>query len=203
MKIKFLVISLVAMLATSGVVFAASEPTLSGWENKSKYAQQAGEGTQVTVLKLVRNSAASPNSTTISSGSAVVYDTVSDDGITVRTTTTSADGAFAGIAVTSIPSSDNSSGTTAAADAGHRNFGWIIVHGKTTATVTAGGTNGNAVGDFFITSGDAGTITTMMANTEGIAQNTELKKMVRGKGGFFLDAADTTSTSVDVFVEKE
>lgn len=192
---KFFALFLGALLL-SGVAFAAQEPTLSGWENKSRYAQQAGEGTQTTVLKLVRNSMAGSSVAGISSGDVVIYDTVSDDGISVRTTTTSADGAIAGIAVTSIPSSDNLSGTSAAADAGHRNFGYIIVHGKATANVTAGGTNNNAVGDGFVTSTDAGKITMNDLTTAALSRRSP-------KGGFFYDGADTTSTSVDVQVNLE
>src|SRR3990167_10855282 len=99
-----------AFLLGTGVAHAVNEPTLQGWDNKSKFAQQvpgAGGSTQTTVLKFVRYGESAENGAQIVSGDAVVYDSISDDGITIDLTTTSADGAFAGLAVVTIPTSDS------------------------------------------------------------------------------------------------
>ena len=193
-----------AFLLGTGVAHAVNEPTLQGWDNKSKFAQQvpgAGGSTQTTVLKFVRYGESAQNGAQIVSGDAVVYDSISDDGITIDLTTTSADGTFAGLAVVVIPTSDSTTVTSAFSDVGRRNWGWILVHGRASANVTAGGTNNNAVGDILITSSDAGKVTTLV-NT-GTPTAADNYKGTRGRGGFFFDAADGSSTVVDVFVRAE
>jgi len=203
---KYILIALSAVfMATSGVAYAA-DPTIAGWDNKSKYAQQAGQGgtRQTVTLKLVRYAAGEQNAASILSGDAVVYSTVSDDGISVTRSSTSADGAFAGIAVTTILTADTAQNSPYEGW-GKRNWGWIQVHGKVVANVTAGGGNGAAVGDFFITSSDAGQITTIVNRTSEGEVNAGSLREVAAKGGFFMDslASDASSTSVDVFVNVE
>lgn len=166
----------------------------------------AGQATSPRIIKLVRNAREGDFNTSFSSGDAVAYSLVSDDGVTVDYTTTSGDATFAGICATTINSSDASTGTTAADDVGRRNWGWIIVHGSAIANIRAGGTNNNNAGDFFITSGDASVITTPISFDSGanIAYGlNQIKRVTTGKGGFFYDAAGTgpTTTSVEVFVE--
>lgn len=192
-----------AFVMASGVAYSYDDPSISGWDNKSKFAQEApGKAgtTQVTTLKWVRNCSRALSTGNIASGDVVVYSTVSDDGISVLKTTTSADGAIAGIAVTAILTADGAS-TSAFDDAGRRNWGWILVHGKTFANASAGGTNGNAVGAGFITSTDAGAITAVQTGATTALDN--LTKGITGIGGFFYDAADGTSTSYEVQVDLE
>lgn len=168
----------------------------------------------VRVIKLVRNSSQDPNTGIISAGSVVVYDTVSDDGVSVRMTTTSGDGAIAGIAATLIETSDNVNTTSAGNDEGRKNWGWSVVHGKADATAIAGGTNEAVVGDLFITSRDAGAIASLevrrgvLGMTQlGSAQTLDASsirfEINRGgaSGGFFLDAGTGTATSYEVMVE--
>lgn len=186
-----------ALLLTFGLsvpAFAYDNPEYAN------YKVLRGEGGRVSdtvrLVKLVRNSNAGPSTASVSSRDAVIYDVTSDDGVSITLTTTSADGAFAGIACTSIPSSDATAGNSAGDDEGRRNWGWIVVHGKADAKVTAGGTNGAGVKQVFITSTDSGAITG--PNT---ADAIGSGKVYSAGGGFFFDAADTTSTSVEVFVE--
>lgn len=211
-KFKLTALSLLMAfgLGLSVAAYAYPDPILKGWDNKSKFAQQvagAGGTTQVTTLKWVRHSSQGPNIAGIASGDVVVYDTVSDDGISVRLTTTSADGAIAGIAVTAIPSSDNATGSTGTAfdDYGRRNWGWILVHGRIIAKTSAGGTNGNSIGDAFITSTDSGAITSLISfDTSTVAQNlNRAAKASQASGGFFYDTSDGTSTTYDVQVNLE
>lgn len=196
-NIKFLVL---ALLLVTAPAFAIDDPTFVNIIELR--GDGAAQGTSPRVIKLVRHVLAGPNAVSVSSGDAVSYSlaAASDDGVSIAESTASGDGAFAGIACTTIQTADGTS-TSFVDDVGRRNWGWIVVQGKADATVTAGGTNGNAAGDFFITSGDTGTITTMTANSAGTAQNSELRTVLRGVGGFFMDAADTTSTSVEVYVE--
>ena len=206
MKKLFIVLSFLAFIG-SGVANALPEPTYSGWDNKSKFAQQvAGKGgTQQTVtLKWVRYSNQAQDGASIVSGDAVVYDTISDDGVSVGRSSASADGAFAGIAVVTIQTADNAQ-NSAFEGVGRRNWGWIIVHGKTSANTSAAGSASCSVGDGFITSSDAGQITcyqtapTVYLN--GAYTNTTARR--DAIGGFVFDAPAVGDTSIDVFVEKE
>ena len=167
---------------------------------------QSQKASAVRILKLVRNPFSGNDSVTISSGDAVVYDSLSDDGITVTSTTTSGDNSFAGIAAMSINSSDASASATYAEDAGRRNWGWIVVHGPAIASIRAGGSNLNLVGDLFITSSDALQVTTLISFDSAHSPSMRLNPAIRAaaaKGGFFFDAAGTgpTTTSMEVFVE--
>lgn len=206
MKKLFIVLSFLAFIG-SGVASAA-EPTYSGWDNKSKFAQQvAGKGgTQQTVtLKWVRYSEQAQNGASIVSGDAVVYDTVSDDGVSVSRSSASADGAFAGIAVVTIQTSDTVQNSPFEGN-GKRNWGWIIVHGKAVANITAGGAANCSAGDGFITSADAGVVSCYQTVPTAYLNNAYFAGVVRKQamGGFVFDApAAATDTSIEVFVEKE
>ena len=192
----------VMLLGISGSAFAVNDPTFKTWIVKRQTGTQQGD--PVRVIKLVRFSSRAVNGPDIASGDVLVYDTVSDDGVTVRLTTTSADGAVAGISCVAIQTSDAITGTSAQDDAGRRNWGYMVVHGPADAKAAAGGTNGNAAGDLFLTSTDSGAITTLQTPTgTGTVQSSELRKVVNGRGGVILDAADGTSTVYKVFVELE
>lgn len=202
MKRYLYALSLLAGLFLSTLSYAYPSPTYSEWTDISRNNSRA---TAVRELKLVRFGLAGPSSVGVVSGEAVIYDVASDDGVTVALTTTSADRAFAGIAVTAISTSDNSSGTSAFDDIGRRNWGWIIVHGPALAKVSPGGTNGNLAKALFVTSVDSGAITgvevaTVLPVVGSIAQ---YSAVAQASGGFFLDNADTSSSLVEVFVKAE
>ena len=153
------------------------------------------------VYKLVRFANRGPNAL-VDSGDVLVWDTVSDDGVAVSLTTTSADGAIAGIAVTQIESADSAS-SSAADDDGRRNWGYIIVHGVTAADASSGGHNSANVGDPFVTSVDSGAITTLQDRATGAPTNTAGVRNGLASGGFYLDTPGVTDTSVQVFVRLE
>lgn len=205
-KIKISILLMAAFLF-SGVAFAGySDPTFPAkkvnneqWNQKEPYRE----------IMLVRYSANGANAPTINSGDACVIDTVSDDGTSIGLTTTSADGAFIGIACTAIQSSDSGTTTRFDQDAGRRNYGYVVTYGRADANVTAGGTNGNAVGAAVITSTDSGKVTTFAGDTAALSGNTSISsndsaKVARaGNRAFFLNAADGTSTVVPVFVKAQ
>ena len=202
-NLKVIALSLLSVFVLGGVAFAVNQPNDPGIK---KHLTGTDQATPSKVYKMVRLSNSGLDSASRVSGDAVVYDTNSDDGVTVRTTTTSADGSFAGILVTALQSSDAVTGTSAADDIGRRNWGFIQVHGPCVATVGAGGTNNHSVGDFFITSTDAGAITTIQnragAGALVIVREGGLRE-VASKGGFFFDAAVAADTQAEVMVEKE
>ena len=203
---KYFVIALTLLttMLFGGVSFAYDYPVEPGIV---KRVNGTSQDTTVRVYKLVRNSSAHHNQSGMSADLLVVYDTNSDDGVSVRTTTTSCDGAIAGIIVTSIPTSDAISGTSAADDAGRRNWGYMLVHGKTQVLASDGSTNGHSIGDRFVTSSDAGGACTFATSvyTVGSSSSADMNK-AGSSGGFFLDAAAGTtagSNTYEVMVELE
>ena len=187
---SLLLIALSVMV--SSTAYAANDPTYGSWENGSS-ATTDREPTRV--LRFFRFSDYDANDTTIASGDALVLDNVSDDGITVIRTTSSADSALVAIACVAIPTADTSS-TTFRDDRGHRNWGWGVVSGKADANLTAGGNNSPTAGVSFITSGDAGTVTAAMSINDSGA-------VARGRGGFFMDTVAAGDTSAEVYVQLE
>lgn len=202
MRKQILALSFLAILATSGVAFAVDQPSAVG---EIKKVRGADQGEQTRVFKLVRNPDRSQNGATIVSGDVVVYSTVSDDGISSARTTTSNDGAIAGIAVTNILTSDATTSGNVNDDAGRRNWGFILVHGMTTANITAGGAANCSAGDAFVTSSDAGQISCLQ-NVSAALEQGQLNAVIRrdSKGGFFYDAPSAaTDTSIEVQVDLE
>lgn len=197
---KFIALSALAFVAFGGVAFAAiNVPSDQG------NVRRVLGGTQDTPNRdymLVRNSDNDPDNIALVSGDAVVWDTNSADGVSIRTTTTSADGAFAGIVVATIPTGDG--GGSASEDVGKRNWGYIIVSGgPVSAGCSAGGTNANNIGDIVITSTDAKKITTLPdLGTVNLATNTGVARATKGNGGFFIDANSGSATTRRVYLRK-
>lgn len=212
-RLRFLAISTVAAFLYCGVAFAIDAPPDPGIILR---VEGTSADTSTRVYKLVRfaSNILTGSVQTISAGEAVVYDTISDDGITIARTTISGDGSFAGIAVTSIVTNDHTTGVSAADDAGNENWGYIIIHGPV-AALQMGGSNAAAVGDPFITSRDNGAITSLErtsydASGSGLTASTAIynnaarqSKAASAKGGFFMDAPTDNNSRVDVFVEAE
>lgn len=187
------------ILVASAAYAYPDDPTYDTWTNKSQNASLS-KGSPVRVLKMVRYGNNVDIGAAIVSRDVLVYDLVSDDGITVTISTVSADAHLAGIAVTAIQTADSTS-TRAADDWGRRNWGWAIVHGPAIVAVTAGGTNGNSVGDPWIPSADDGRATTVPTQDRTTAAGA--MAVARSKGGFFMDAAVAADTAVEVFVNLE
>lgn len=210
--IKSLLLSLIALLVVSGTSFAMiNTPTKNGIVLRSEGGKQ---NESVVVYKLVRygtflGPSGSGIAPSLVSGDAVVWDTNSADAISVRTTTTSADGAFAGIVAATIVSADTTQSTSGNAedDNGRNNWGYIAVHGGPIyANITAAGANVPAVGDMLITSVDAGKVSTTAFNTSTTAAsvtNAEINRIVKGYGGFFFEAPSASATKVKVYLKNE
>ena len=194
---KKLYFSLMALFVLSGgVAFAYDEPTFqeSSKVNNSPYSQREA----YREIKLVRYAGNTANDAGLVSGDAVAYSIVSADGVTVFKTTQSEDSAFAGIVCTTIPSS-NASAIHYSEDAGRRNWGYIVVYGPANATAGAGGTGNANFGDPFIMSSDSGKVGNI-AFASGAVSKSYLEDAATS-GGYFLQSADATSTSIKVFVK--
>lgn len=210
---KYLVIAL-SLLTTmfGGVAYAVDLPVEPG---VIKRINGASQDTTYRAYKLVRFGNSTANTASISADSLVIWDVISDDGVTIAETNISADGAIAGIVVTTIPTSDATSGTSAADDAGRRNWGYIQVEGKTQVRVLAGGTNNHLAGDIFITSRDSSRATSLeLASNDNATAGSSVSaaynanylrqlQAVGAAGGFFLDAASSTRTTEEVILKLE
>lgn len=200
---------LMGFLLVAGSAFAGyDEPTYQEAHKVNNSALNQKEAYRE--IKLVRYAERGENGTSLVSGDAVVYSNVSNDGVSVLRTIQSADGSFAGIVCTTIQTG-NTGATIYSDNRGDRNWGYIVVYGPANAGVTAGGANGAIYGDPFITSSDVGKITTITilspdgtAGTGGNSTAGNLQRLgrnVAAKGGFFMQSADGTSTSYEVFVQ--
>ena len=191
------VISLVAF--TAGNAYAIPNPSDPG-DLKGPIGNRMS--TPRKVYQLVRNGRQG-DFVGIVSAEVVIWDSLSDDGVTVGLTTTSHDGLLAGIAVTSIETADV--GGDAFGQEGRRNWGYIQVYGPALAKVTPGAVTGATAGWAFYTSVDSGAISVW----ENIASVTlagdgQLDEVANArKGGFIFDASTNTEPMVQVFVSTE
>ena len=188
MRKLFLALFMALFVATPS--FAFNDPEVQGLKEESNGTAADG----VRVYRLVRNPITKaaglpgPNGT-MNSGDAVLWDTVSDDGVTVNYPsqlgiTTSTD-ALAGVLVTSIPTID--AVTTAAGALGKANWGYIQIYGKCYVSFDALG-GGAVVGQGFRASLSDGNVVNAHSNGAG------------GSFGFAYDTAASGGTGVEVFV---
>lgn len=193
-------LAVVSLVGFAGVAHARPEPADPG-----EYHGSIGvkEYTPTKRYVIVRYAEQAQNALAIYSGDVVVWDSNSDDGVTVDVTTNSFDGAIAGIAVTSLETAD-SIGNTAADHAGRRNYGVIQVYGRALANIVSASVNSAAVGDPFGTSKVAGQITTFEAFTADEAGViTEAIEAATGAGGFFYDTPASGDRQAEVFIRLE
>ena len=199
---------LLGLALVSTPVWAYDDPSYRNMVKVQSTGQVQGEA--VRVIKLVRYPSVDADAASLVSGDAVRYSLLSDDGVTVHQTGTSADGAFAGIICTTIPSDDTTGTTSSFDDAGRRNWGWMVTNGYAIANSVAGGTNGHSAGDPFYTSRDGGTIAGMETvnlsfdmTTAALWRThvTNALKAASNSGGFFYDAASGSATTYEVYVE--
>lgn len=196
------IIAILGLLFITVPALATEIPPSPDFDNVVKLRNQGTSAdATVRVVKLVRFGAQGDSVESISVGEALVYSSISDDGVTIARSTTSGDGAFAGIAATIIQTADNTASNSAGDDNGRRNWGWIIIHGKANALAKAGGTNGHSIGDPFITSSDSGRVTSPELRASTSAIQAPSARAYANRGGFFLDAGDGTSLTYEVIVE--
>lgn len=200
MKKRYFVLAIALVVALCGINSYAY-PSYPG-EIKNFVGQKPGEATRT--YKFVRYGLVNPNAGSLSANEVVIYDTTSDDGVTIVKTTTSADGAIAGIVVETIQTAEAGSITSAADDAGRRNWGFIQVHGPAIAKVRGGGNTCLAKSPF-VTSGDSGAVTSLECSTSTNAVSRPDLLKASHFGGFFMDncAGTAVTETVDVFIRLE
>lgn len=191
---KFLVL-LVAVLFSCGIAFAS--------DNALSKSPGAGDimfqGNLVSdpgkIFRVVRyipenpgaTAALSANCPSLTADSIVVWDDLSDDGVTITTTIISGDATVAGIVPITILTPDVI-GQTAAKDLGRRNWGWLQTYGKSEATISSL----SAISAAGVKLG-TGTFPGTSTGTTGAADTSKA-------AGFFYDSALASATDVEVFL---
>ena len=134
----------------------------------------------------------------LTADSIVIWDLVSDDGITVTVTTTSYDSAVAGVipvAILGPLTTDTDIGATLTTDTGKRNWGWLQTYGKTNVTMMAAGSVGTA-GYAMATSSEPGRANIFTYTVDSV----EINASYQGNAGFFYDTGAAAAT-VEAFLK--
>ena len=134
---------------------------------------------------------------TLSASSIVIWSLLSDDGITVTTTTTSGETAVAGVIVMDVsPDVKLRDAVTVTRDVGNHNWTWLQTYGKAMVQWQGNGA-ASLAGEAFGTSTDPG-----MANTFTFATGASV---AQGIAGFVFSAhtAATAHDTIDVFLKCE
>lgn len=139
----------------------------------------------------------------ISSGKVVVWDSTSNDGVTVNTTTTSYDGLAIGITIDTIPASsrDNS----AANDEGYNNWGRVQVWGRAAAVSFDSGATTCVAGSKVGAHSAAGesTLFALSALSDDITVAARhMPNLSRDYIGVTLEACAAGNKDIDVFVNR-
>jgi len=187
---RLLSVSLVILLI-GGIAFAAQP----GYRKGPGVGEIFGQGKQQSdphkIFRMVRYVPAggTANSTTLTAESIVIWDLVSDDGVTVTTTTTSYDSAVAGIIAQSALTPTTLS-QTAVQDKGDRCWTWLQTYGYAKARVSAAGDV--AAGESMACSETAGEAADYIGSTSAGA--------VYGIAGFWYDASAKALDGVECFI---
>lgn len=181
------IFSVVLALCLVGGGFALADQISAG--------QERGQSGYNTKFVVVRNGRSSP----LSKDRVVIWDSVSADGITVTTTTTSYDGLVAGVLMDDIPG--NSNDETAADSSGTSNWGRMQIYGPHTDVSMDNGMIVCSAGSKVGTSAVAGQIGRYYekSSDDGVNTNTD---MSRDYLGVTLEACATGNKSIDVFIRK-
>lgn len=180
---KLLLISLAVLLCAS-MVYAATPPGTGDIMGTGNLASAPGK-----IFRLVRYvpTTGTIDSRTLSAESIVIWDTTSDDGVTVTLTTTSQDARVAGIVVNDILTPEMGAlGNSAAADVGKRNWGYVQTYGY--ALVYGCGDGLLQVGRPFATS-----------NASSLAGNSSITVTGGMSAGFAYDTQSASGES-EVFI---
>lgn len=185
---------LIALLFVSGVAIAetpAYRLSPGAGEIKSKHGTEAVPDKTFRLVRYVP-ATGTLDSASIDAGSVVIWDTQSDDGITVTTTTTSYDSRVAGILVLTTLTPENLANDVTE-DVGKRNWGWLQTYGLSRVNIQTDGTA--TVGAALGTGDTAGDANDYLPSASSSTLN--------GFAGFFMDSAAANADDVDCFVRCE
>ena len=181
---------LLALLLCVGVAFAATpgyrqDPGTGDILGQGKYQSDAHK-----IFRMVRYVPTTyAGADTLDAPALVIWSLTADDGVTVTTTTTSADSAVAGIIVTQALTPDVD-GNTAVEDRGGVNWTWLQTYGFCTVDVTAQ----------VVAAGEAMGASTTAGEANSFTITAAMNARAMGNAGFFYDAADAAAEDVECFL---
>jgi len=192
MKIRKIFSLVLVALLVAGVALAATpgfrlSPGIGENKTHAQGGQQSDPGKTFRIVRYVPADG-DGDSTTLVTESLMVWDVISDDGVTVTTSTTSYISTVAGIIVQAALTPETL-GNTAVEDRGKRNWTWLQTHGLAQVRV---GNGSVAVSEAMGTSVNAGEAGTFLASASDGTLN--------GNAGFFYDAANADADDVEVFI---
>jgi len=183
LTMKKILFCFVALLLVAGMAYAGGTDIMG----QGGFPSDAHK-----IYRLVRNPMCGTSVVGLTADTVVIWDTVSDDGVTVTLSTTSADTRVAGVVVNTIATADYSQ--TAANDIGKRNWGYIQTYGLGTVQVSdqGGWPVGATVGCASLETGHA---TGVVPSTTDVQAN--------GILGFGMDAVAAGASDAEVFIRCE
>lgn len=192
---KVFILCLVALFVATGIAMAETPAFRISPGAGDIIAKHGTMATPDKTFRLVRwmPQAGNADRCSLTKDSIVVWDYISDDGVTVTTSATSCDAAVAGIVPIAILTPDTSAsfGQVATADLALRNWGWVQTYGIATAKASI--TDGAApVGQSFAVGTVGGNITGYNSSVAACG--------VGAPAGFCLDAITAGGTNFEVFL---
>ena len=173
-------IFILAILLLSGIAYAGSTEILG---------QGGFQSDPHRIYRMVRfvPASGSVTSITLSAEAIVIWDTTSDDGVTITTSTTTGDAAVAGVVPVAILTPEYGSlGASAANEIGRRNWGFVQTYGYAKVTMNSAG---------------AAVVNTAIGTSAAATQAGQFGTGTTANGrsvGFALDSA--SGASVEVFL---
>jgi hypothetical protein len=190
---KFFVLFVIAALLVAGGSVAYAKPGIG--QNGGDISTKAYDWSPERTFRWVRfiptvGAGKAADLPSLTADSIVIWDTVSDDGCTVTTTTTSNDPRVAGVVLYAIETPDVV-GQLVSADNGKRNWGWLQTYGKCEVNMMTLGDSvaGGALG----TGSTAGQCASYIASTT--------TGLTNGLAGFYYDAGTAGATGVEAFLK--
>ena len=187
---KYLFISLAILLVAGLAIAAPGNQTSPGHGDKLGQGGLASDPGKIFRLVRYVPTSGSTVSATLAANSIVIWDLVSDDGVTVTTTTTSYDTAVAGIIVANALTPETL-GNTAFADVGKRNWTWLQTYGKSLVNIQ-GDSDTSSAGDAMSCGSDAGEA------CDFVGGGTDAQ--TQGMAGFFYDDGAAGADGVECFL---
>lgn len=192
---KKFIFCLLAILLMCGIAFAKS-PTLSYPGDILGQTKLPGDPHRIFRLVRYVPPTYAGAATTLAADSIVIWDLTSDDGVTITTTTTSADSAVAGIIALTVATPD-AEGYDSYQATGHGNWTWLQTYGKAEVRISSDSAVG--AGWSMGTGTTAGEAAPVLFGTS-TASSTATDAAQQGKAGFFYDAASAAADDVECFL---
>lgn len=172
-------------------------PGVSFSELQIDEGQTQGQAGAVSKYFIARNGRVAG----ISADRVVIWDTTSNDGVSVTTSTTSWDALVAGVTMTSIPGI--TSDATAANNPGNLNWGRVRVYGRHANVSWDGGATGCVTGQRVAQSNVAGTGTILVPSPiSGDTFGSINPSASRDAFGTLLEDCAAANKIIDIFINK-